>query len=605
MQEKQKYTTLGLLNCFLRGSKRFFVCTVLAALGMTVAEMLPPQIIKFTVDSVLGEEAPSLWRPLAVALQMLGGVEALRQRLWIMAVLIVVAALAAAVFRYAFRVYNGKAGESLVESMRNGIFAHIQHLPFAWHMENQTGDIIQRCTSDVELVRNFLAEQMTSLLRIIVLLASSLYFMFGLSVPLTVLAMALLAVIVVHSLFFHKQIGSGFAEADAREGDLSAIVQENLTGVRVVRAFGREQYERQRFEACDADYSKLWMKLCMKLSTYWTSTSFLSGVQILISVVLGARYCVLGEMSAGAYLAFLSYNAMLTWPVRQLGRMISEMSKAGVSIDRIKHIMNSAPETEPADALTPPLDGDIAFENVTFGYGETPLLQNVSFRIGAGQTLGILGGTGSGKSTLVYLLDRLYDLPPQGGRITVGGVNIQQIRRDHLRKNIGLVLQEPYLFSRTIAENIGIAGDGMSEQEIRAAAQIACLDETVTGFASGYDTFVGERGVTLSGGQKQRAAIARMLATPTPIIVLDDSLSAVDTQTDARIRRALRQQMEGRTTILISHRINTLMQADHIIVLDRGRIVEQGDHTQLSQNGGIYQRIYEMQSRGEGDENNE
>ncbi len=601
MEDKQ-FSTPGLLAYFLKGAKRYFLCTVLAALGMTLAEMLAPQIIKFTVDSVIGDEPTGNF---AVWAARLGGVEFLRRNLWVPALLITLAAGLAAVFRYGFRVYNTKASETLVERMRNTIFAHIQHLPFRWHMENQTGDIIQRCTSDVDLVRNFLSEQLTAVFRIITLLCFSMYCMCSLSLPLTLLAAGLLCPVLLYSLLFHRQIGDGFAAADAREGDLSAIVQENLTGVRVVRAFGREKYEQDRFAECDRDYSALWMKLCFKLSTFWTTTSLLSGLQVMLTVVLGAWMCVDGRLTAGAYIAFLSYNAMLTWPVRQLGRMISEMSKAGVSIQRIKHIMNSPAEQEPADALTPPMDGEIVFDGVTFGYGDTPVLDGVSFRIGAGQTLGILGGTGSGKSTLMHLLDRLYELPEGQGKITVGGVDIRRIRRDHLRKNIGMVLQEPYLFSRTIAENIAIATEDFSEEQLARVSATACLDGAVAGFAKGYDTFVGERGVTLSGGQKQRAAIARMLAKPAPIMILDDSLSAVDTETDARIRTALRRELADSTTVLISHRVTTLMQADHIIVLEQGRIVEQGDHATLCQKGGIYQQIYQMQSKGKGADDHE
>ncbi|MBR5782780.1 MAG: ABC transporter ATP-binding protein [Clostridia bacterium] len=597
--KQQKYSTLGLILMFLKGSKKYFVLTVLSALGMTLTEMLPPQIIKFTVDSVIGNADPDLPQAMLAVLDKMGGVDAFRAHLWWSAVGVAVAALLSAVCRYGFRLYNTKASETLVESMRNRIFDHIQCLPFAWHMENQTGDIIQRCTSDVDMVRNFLSEQLTAVFRIVTLLTLSLWFMVQLNGTLTLVSVGMLTLVLLYSMFFHKQIGSGFAKADAKEGDLSAIAQENLTGVRVVRAFGREEYERQRFYECDKEYSALWMKLCIKLSTFWTSTSFISGMQVMMIVVLGAAFCVSGNMTAGAYIAFISYNAMLTWPVRQLGRMISEMSKAGVSIERIKHIMNSAAEQDKPEALTPPLDRDIIFDNVSFRYGNAKVLDSVSFTIKAGETLGILGSTGSGKSTLMYLLDRLYELPPEGGKITVGGVDIADIKAEHLRRHIGMVLQEPYLFSRTIEQNIGIAMEDADAEDIREAARAADLHESIEGFAAGYDTFVGERGVTLSGGQKQRTAIARMLLRPTPIMILDDSLSAVDTETDAHIRKALRRKTKGSTTILISHRITTLMQADQIIVLDKGRIIERGSHRELLEKNGVYRKIYDMQSRKE------
>ena len=384
-------------------------------------------------------------------------------------------------------------------------------------------------------------------------------------------------------------------KCDENEGVLSTIAQENLTGVRVVRAFGREEYEKERFEKQNELYTNAWIKLCRYLSLFWGSGDLISGAQVMLIVILGAVFCVRGEMTAGEYIAFISYNAMLTWPVRTLGRMISEMSKAGVSIDRIRYIMNSPPERDKPGAGAPDMRGDIEFDNVTFSYGGAPVLDRVSFTVPGGTTFGILGGTGSGKSTLMHLLDRLYELPPENGRITVGGADIADMKGGWLRSNIGMVLQEPFLFSRTIAENIGITRRDMGLADIRRAASIACLDEAITEFTDGYDTIVGERGVTLSGGQKQRAAIARMLARQTPIMVFDDSLSAVDAETDAKIRRELQKHLGASTVILISHRVTTLMQAGRILVLDKGRIAELGSHEELMKKGGIYHRIYDMQ----------
>ena len=317
----------------------------------------------------------------------------------------------------------------------------------------------------------------------------------------------------------------------------------------------------------------------------------------MLVVVFGAWFCIHGSLTEGEYIAFISYNSMLVWPIRQLGRMISEMSKAGVSIDRVAYIMHSPLEVDEPDATDAPMDGDICFEHVNFAYENSPeLLHDINFTMKAGTTLGILGGTGSGKSTLMLLLDKLYLLDENCGRITIGGTDIRKIRTEHLRKNIGMVLQEPFLFSRTIAENIGITSPEVDMDAIRAAARAAALDETITSFALGYETMVGERGVTLSGGQKQRAAIARMLTQETPIMIFDDSLSAVDTQTDAKIRHAISEKFGKASVILISHRITTLSAADKIIVLDRGRIVEEGTHDELKLNGGIYQKIYETQS---------
>ena len=331
------------------------------------------------------------------------------------------------------------------------------------------------------------------------------------------------------------------------------------------------------------------------LSYYWCIGDLITSIQIITVVCAGAYMAVAGEISLGMFLAFVSYNQSLIWPVRGLGRILSEMSKASVSIERVRYILDAQPEVEPARALTPPLDGDIRFEHVTFGYGGQDVLRDVSFTIPAGSTVGILGGTGSGKSTLVHLLDRLYDLPDGGGRITIGGVDVRDIRRSHLRRGVGLVLQEPFLFSRTVRENILAPDPQAGEDALHEAAHTACVDEAIEGFADGYDTVVGERGVTLSGGQKQRVAIARMLMQRAPIMLFDDSLSAVDAQTDQLIRTRLRERLSGATVVLISHRVTTLMQADHILVLDGGRIAQSGTHEELIAQPGLYRQIYDIQ----------
>ena len=315
----------------------------------------------------------------------------------------------------------------------------------------------------------------------------------------------------------------------------------------------------------------------------------------MVILILGVIEAVNGELSLGGFLAFVSYNSTLAWPVRSLGRVLADMSKAGVSMDRVAYILRAEPEHELPGAEDAPMDGDIVFSHVSFGYEGTEVLRDVSFTVPAGSTFAILGGTGSGKSTLVHLLDRLYDLGEGQGSITIGGRDIRLIRSDHLRRNIGLVLQEPFLFSRTIRENIAAARPGAGEEEIRHAADIACVDDAISEFPDGYGTLVGERGVTLSGGQKQRVAIARMLMCETPIMVFDDSLSAVDSETDAKIRAALRESLAKATVILISHRITTLMQADRILVLENGRVSDIGTHEELISRPGIYREIYDIQ----------
>lgn len=598
---RQPYTRVSLILDFLRGSIKYFVISILSALCVTGLDMLSPQLIRTTVDGILGDNELKLPEFLMNRIASVGGVGYLRDRLWLIGGLLVILALFSVAFRYLFMLFNAKGAESLVETMRNRLFSHIQRLPFSWHMQNQTGDIIQRCTSDVDMVKNFVSEQLTSVFRIVILIILSLFFMFSMNPRLTLVALASIPIIIAYSAYFHSKIGRQFMICDENEGILSTIAQENLTGVRVVRAFGREKYEKDRFEKQNNIYTNLWIKLCGFMALFWGAGDLISGLQVMLIVILGAVFCVRGSMTAGEFIAFISYNAMLTWPVRSLGRMISEMSKAGVSIERIRYIMNSdaeqdKPEAELAEGGTPEMRGDIEFHNVSFSYGDAPILSDISFKIPQGTTFGILGGTGSGKSTLMHLLNRLYELPKENGRITIGGVDIADMKGSWVRSHIGMVLQESFLFSRTIAENIGITRRGMSLSDIRWAASIACVDEAISEFSKGYDTVVGERGVTLSGGQKQRTAIARMLTQRTPIMVFDDSLSAVDSETDAKIRQALKKNLGDSTVILISHRVTTLMQAECILVLDKGRVAELGSHEELmKKKDGIYRRIYDMQ----------
>ncbi len=603
MQENSKKfrSKTDLVLFFLEGSKRFFFLSVIFSLLVTFFDLIGPKIIQYTVDFCISdEESKSVPSYLKMIMDGMGGRAFLREHLYYIAIVVAIVAFLGALSRYLFRVCNAMGAEKLIQRMRDKLFEHIMHLPFAWHGENHTGDIIQRCTSDVDTIKMFISEQMLSLFRIMIRIVIAMYFMLGINVKMAFVSAAFIPIIVIYSSFFHKRIRSEFERADNEEGRLSATAQENLTGVRVVRAFGREKYEKDRFVKQNAEYTQMWINLMRTLAAFWSSNDLISGLQVMLITVLGAVYCVRGNITVGEYIAFVAYNSMLVWPVRALGRIISEMSKAGVSIDRISYIMNSEIEQDKEDAIEPSMNADITFDHVSYAYenGGGDVLKDVSFTIKAGTTFGILGGTGSGKSTLMYLMDRLYDVKEGSGSIYVGDNNITDIKASWLRKNIGFVLQEPFLFSRTLSENIGITQKKLDIDSVKHAAKIAALDETIEDFSKGYDTYVGERGVTLSGGQKQRTAIAQMLVSKPQIMVFDDSLSAVDTQTDAKIRRALSENTAGSTVVLISHRIMTLMHADNIIVLDHGRIAEQGTHEQLLEKGGIYKKIYDIQMQG-------
>ncbi len=596
--KEEKLTGSGkakLVVRYLRPVAWLFALGLLMSLFSQVFNALIPQIVRVTVDSVLGTEKPQLPAALAGALP----IEALRADpamalVWAAGAVVLFAVLRGfAIFGQ--RLFLARGSEGFVKGIRDELFSHIQRLPFAWHTAHQTGEMIQRCTSDVEVVRTFVCTQLVEVIRTVILVAVYLYAMFSMNVKLSLVSLAFIPVVALSSGLFYGRIAARFKVADEAEGELTTMVQENLTGVRVVRAFGRESFELGKFNEKNDRFSELWIKLGRVLAVYWASGTLLTCLQVMVILILGVVEAVRGELTLGGFLAFVSYNSTLAWPVRSLGRVLADMSKAGVSMDRVAYILRAEEERELPGAAEAPMDGDIVFSHVSFGYEGQEVLRDVSFTVPAGSTFAILGGTGSGKSTLVHLLDRLYDLGEGQGEITIGGRDIRLIERGYLRRNIGLVLQEPFLFSRTIRENIAAPRPGAAEAEIRRAAAIACVDEAVTEFADGYDTLVGERGVTLSGGQKQRVAIARMLISGAPVMVFDDSLSAVDSETDAKIRAALRESLGRATVILISHRITTLMQAERILVLENGQVSDIGTHEELISRPGIYREIYDIQ----------
>ena len=597
MKDRKFKTNRELVWHFLRGSKAYFIIAIVCISLMNLLALIVPRVISYTVDTLITGKESDLPAFIVDAIESIGGSAYIREHLYLIAVFLMVIGALSALCNYLYRYYNNKGAETLVETMRNEIFAHIARLPFSWHTKNQTGDIIQRCTSDVDAVKNFVSGQLTEVFRVVLMVAFSLYFMFTINVKLALIAVILIPINIAYSAYGHKRMGKIFEEADVEEGKLSAVVQENLTGVRVVRAFGRELFEKERFEKQNHDYWKMWIRMDWVLAWFWAIGTLLLSLQTMIVVVLGAVFAVRGEMLAGEYIAFFSYNIMLTWPIRLLGRLISGLSRSEIATDRIRYIMDSEPEKDEGKKQRPDMTGDIVFNNVSFAYDESKeIVKDVSFRIKGGTTVGILGGTGSGKSTLMHLLNRLYELPKENGSITISGVDIKDIEVGYLRENVGMVLQEPYLFSRTLAENIALGGGNAEIEDIKEAAGTASLLETIESFKEGFETTVGERGVTLSGGQKQRTAIARMLIGKSPIMVFDDSLSAVDAETDAKIRKGLMEKGKNSTVIIISHRITTLMAADNILVLDKGRLVESGTHDELIKNTGIYRKIYDIQS---------
>ncbi len=584
----------------IRGCRRYFFYTILATFLAALFAYLSPLIISFTVDGIVGGKEMNLPGWLQGWINAVGGRAFLAANLWLPALAVLLVQGLNGVCAYFRGRCAALGGEGTAKALRDALYRRLVRAPYAWHKASSTGDLVQRCTSDVETVRRFLQMQMMEVVRTVVMALTALSIMWPIHRNLTLLACSLLPPLLLFSFFYSRGVQKLFLTVDEAEGAMTTALQENLTGMRVVRTFARQDRELEKFTRFNGDYRAKALRLNHLMGVYWGSSDIMGYLQIALVMLGGILLCVRGEISLGTVMLFSTYSSMLTFPMRQLGRILADLVKADVSLGRLDEILTAPQEEEPGKALTPDIRGEITFENVSFAYPDGgEILHQVSFTAAPGQTIGILGNTGSGKSTLVHLLQRLY--APTEGRVCIDGVDIRDIRRDWLRRHVGIVLQEPFLFSRTIGENIALGDSSASEAERFDAARTACIHDVIEGFAQGYDTMVGERGVTLSGGQKQRVAIARMLVQKTPICIFDDSLSAVDAETDAAIREALLKRDTG-TTILISHRISTLRGADSILVLENGKIAQQGTHRELSAREGLYRRICTIQNELEGGE---
>ena len=491
--------------------------------------------------------------------------------------------------------------EGITRRLRDFLFDHIQRLSVAYHAHTPTGDLIERVTSDVDALRRFFSEQAIGIGRILILLLINFLAILRINARLGWLSVVVIPLVLAVSLWFFKKVTQAYEAYQAQEAILSTTLQENLSGVRVVKAFGRQTYEIAKFEKDNWNKFLKGKALLLMHSLFWPLSDIVLGFQMLFGFVLAANMAIRGEISVGSYLAYTGLIVWLIWPIRNLGRIIVQTSTGMVSYSRLMEIVKQEREDLYGGSVQPQgeLHGDLVFEDVCFMYAdsEQETLKNISFRVRAGQAVALLGSTGCGKTTLVNLLPRFYDYT--AGHIYLDGKELKEYPRAYLRQQIGIVEQEPFLFSRSIRENITYGvGRQVSQEEVEQAARAAALHEVILSFPDGYNTLVGEKGVTLSGGQKQRLAIARAILKNPRLLILDDSTSAVDVETEAEIRQALGKLMLGRTTFIIAHRIQSVMMADLILVLDKGEIVQMGTHEELlNQPDGMYRRIYELQTR--------
>ena len=573
-----------------------FLWALIATIMMVIIGFLTPLLLSEIVDSILGSEPFTMPDFLMNPINALGGRDFLRQNLWIPALALILMNVVNGVFTFIKGRSSAIASENIARKLRNDLYRHLQHLPFAYHVKAQAGELIQRCTSDVDTIRRFLAVQVMEVVNTVLMVVIAMSILLPRSVPITLYSLILVPPLFVFATWFFKMVHKSFEVADEADGVLNAVLQENLSGVRVVRAFGQQEREVEKFDRVNNALRKKNLRLNELLAIYWGGGDAISMTQTLLTLVVCIIYACNGWITVGTLIVFTSTLGMLLFPIRQLGRTLSDAGKAMVSMKRVQAILHEEAEPDEPNALKPDLHGDIVFDHVSFAYPDdnVPVLRNVSFTIPAGKTAAVLGGTGSGKSTMMYLLQRLYT--PTSGKITIGGVDIQQIDRKYLRAHVGLILQEPFLYSKSIRENVGITAPEQEAERIEHAADIASASGFIAKADKGWETVVGERGVTLSGGQKQRIAIARTLLKDNNILIFDDSLSAVDTETDAQIRAALRHEQKDVTTLIISHRVTTLSQADIILVLENGQITQQGTHAELCSQPGLYQRINSIQN---------
>ena len=573
-----------------------FLWALIATIMMVIIGFLTPLLLSEIVDSILGSEPFTMPDFLMNPINALGGRDFLRQNLWIPALALILMNVVNGVFTFIKGRSSAIASENIARKLRNDLYRRLQHLPFAYHVKAQAGELIQRCTSDVDTIRRFLAVQVMEVVNTVLMVVIAMSILLPRSVPITLYSLILVPPLFCFATWFFKMVHKSFEVADEADGVLNAVLQENLSGVRVVRAFGQQEREVEKFDRVNNDLRKKNLRLNELLAIYWGGGDAISMTQTLLTLVVCIIYACNGWITVGTLIVFTSTLGMLLFPIRQLGRTLSDAGKAMVSMKRVQAILHEEAEPDEPNALKPDLHGDIVFDHVSFAYPDdnVPVLRDVSFTIPAGKTAAVLGGTGSGKSTMMYLLQRLYT--PTNGKITIGGVDIQQIDRKYLRAHVGLILQEPFLYSKSIRENVGITAPEQEAERIEHAADIASASGFIAKADKGWETVVGERGVTLSGGQKQRIAIARTLLKDNNILIFDDSLSAVDTETDAQIRAALRHEQKDVTTLIISHRVTTLSQADLILVLENGQITQQGTHAELCSQPGLYQRINSIQN---------
>ncbi len=595
-----------LLWQLMKGHRFLYLAAIGSLLISVLFSYLVPLVGKTIIDLVLSGETKSSEVLTGPLLQLMGGSTYLKEHLWIGAIATTFFAACRGFFSYFKGKWAAMASDGIALQLKNRLYDHLQHVPTGYHDKADTGDLVQRCTSDVETIRMSLSSHVVNISNAFILMCLAIPLMYSLDSRMTAVSFSLVLPLVLFGFFYFQWVKKVFREADEAEGKLTAVIQENLTGIRVVRAFARQDFEIERFSGPNARYRDLNLKLIRLIASYWTISDLIAITQNGIVLMAGIYWVSIGSLSVGTLFAFLALLNLILWPIRQMGRTLTDFGKTVVSLGRVGEVLSVDIEKDSDSSQQPAteLKGAISIHNLIFSHQEPSdkdqepaphTLNGISLSLEAGETLAILGPSGSGKSTLIHLLLRLYDY--QNGSIKLDEYELKDLNRKWSRSQFGVVMQEPFLFSKTLGANISLGHSSANKHDIEEAAKIADIHTSILSFMSGYETEIGERGITLSGGQRQRVAIARAILKNPPILILDDALSAVDSETEVAVIDALRERRGKRTTIIIAHRLSTLLHADHIIVLDQGRIIQKGTHQSLLAEEGLYQRLWNIQSR--------